>query len=212
MQLEARPGGRSRELDLPAVRRVAGVIARTDSDRGVWKAPAGLEAGIVGFTGLTEPHRRRRSPACSTPRASTCCARSPAAGPWSGARGRCKGDDALVLGVQVRADPAADRLHRQLAVPRHRSSPSSSPTIPTSGRSSGSRSARSCAGSSGRGRSSRARSAPSPTASSCICDETVNPQSEIDLGRVNVVVGFAPLKPAEFVIVITITQISQLEE
>ena len=31
------------------------------------------------------------------------------------------------------------------------------------------------------------------------------------LGRVNVVVGFAPLKPAEFV-VITITQISQLEE
>ncbi len=41
-----------------------------------------------------------------------------------------------------------------------------------------------------------------------VCDETVNPQSEIDLGRVNVVVGFAPLKPAEFVI-ITITQISQ---
>ena len=41
--------------------------------------------------------------------------------------------------------------------------------------------------------------------------QTVNPQSEIDLGRVNVVVGFAPLKPAEFV-VITITQISQLEE
>jgi phage tail sheath protein FI len=44
-----------------------------------------------------------------------------------------------------------------------------------------------------------------------VCDETSNPQSEIDLGRVNVVVGFAPLKPAEFV-VITITQISQLEE
>jgi hypothetical protein len=43
-----------------------------------------------------------------------------------------------------------------------------------------------------------------------ICDETNNPQSEIDLGRVNVTVGFAPLKPAEFV-VITITQISQLE-
>ena len=44
-----------------------------------------------------------------------------------------------------------------------------------------------------------------------VCDETVNPQAEIDLGRVNVVVGFAPLKPAEFVI-ITITQISALEE
>jgi uncharacterized protein len=38
-----------------------------------------------------------------------------------------------------------------------------------------------------------------------VCDDTVNPQSEIDLGRVNVLVGFAPLKPAEFV-VITIQQ------
>jgi phage tail sheath protein FI len=32
------------------------------------------------------------------------------------------------------------------------------------------------------------------------CDEETNPQSEIDLGCVNFVVGFAPLKPAEFVI------------
>ncbi len=44
-----------------------------------------------------------------------------------------------------------------------------------------------------------------------VCDETVNPQADIDLGRVNVVVGFAPLKPAEFVI-ITFTQISALED
>ena len=51
---------------------------------------------------------------------------------------------------------------------------------------------------------------PSRTASSSSATTRVNPQSEIDLGRVNVVVGFAPLKPAEFV-VITITQISQLE-
>jgi hypothetical protein len=39
-----------------------------------------------------------------------------------------------------------------------------------------------------------------------VCDDTVNPQSEIQAGRVNVVVGFAPLLPAEFVI-ITVTQI-----
>jgi phage tail sheath protein FI len=32
------------------------------------------------------------------------------------------------------------------------------------------------------------------------CDEATNPQSEIDLGKVTVEVGFAPLKPAEFVI------------
>lgn len=34
---------------------VAGVISRTDSNRGVWKAPAGLEANMVGTRGLTVP-------------------------------------------------------------------------------------------------------------------------------------------------------------
>ena len=38
------------------------------------------------------------------------------------------------------------------------------------------------------------------------CDSSTNPQADIDLGILNVVVGFAPLKPAEFV-VITIQQI-----
>ncbi|MBW3663335.1 MAG: phage tail sheath subtilisin-like domain-containing protein [Actinobacteria bacterium] len=32
---------------------VAGVIARTDAERGVWKAPAGVEASLVGVAGLT---------------------------------------------------------------------------------------------------------------------------------------------------------------
>jgi uncharacterized protein len=32
---------------------VAGVIARTDAQRGVWKAPAGLDAGVAGVLGLT---------------------------------------------------------------------------------------------------------------------------------------------------------------
>jgi phage tail sheath protein FI len=33
------------------------------------------------------------------------------------------------------------------------------------------------------------------------CDAETNPQGDIDLGIVNVLVGFAPLKPAEFVVV-----------
>ena len=32
---------------------VAGVIARTDSERGVWKAPAGIEAALIGVSDLT---------------------------------------------------------------------------------------------------------------------------------------------------------------
>jgi phage tail sheath protein FI len=33
------------------------------------------------------------------------------------------------------------------------------------------------------------------------CDKETTTQNDVDLGRVNIVVGFAPLKPAEFVIV-----------
>jgi phage tail sheath protein FI len=33
------------------------------------------------------------------------------------------------------------------------------------------------------------------------CDDKTNPQADIDLGIVNVLVGFAPLKPAEFVVI-----------
>jgi phage tail sheath protein FI len=33
------------------------------------------------------------------------------------------------------------------------------------------------------------------------CDRSTTTQADIDLGIVNVLVGFAPLKPAEFVIV-----------
>jgi phage tail sheath protein FI len=33
------------------------------------------------------------------------------------------------------------------------------------------------------------------------CDATTTTQSDIDRGIVNVIVGFAPLKPAEFVVI-----------
>jgi hypothetical protein len=33
------------------------------------------------------------------------------------------------------------------------------------------------------------------------CDSTTTTQADIDLGIVNILVGFAPLKPAEFVII-----------
>jgi phage tail sheath protein FI len=39
------------------------------------------------------------------------------------------------------------------------------------------------------------------------CDHTTTTQADIDAGRVNILVGFAPLKPAEFV-VIQITQLA----
>ena len=33
------------------------------------------------------------------------------------------------------------------------------------------------------------------------CDKDNNPQNDIDRGIVNILVGFAPLKPAEFVLI-----------
>ena len=33
------------------------------------------------------------------------------------------------------------------------------------------------------------------------CDKDTNPQQDIDRGIVNILVGFAPLKPAEFVVI-----------
>jgi uncharacterized protein len=34
---------------------VAGVIARTDRERGVWKAPAGMQANLAGVAGFSVP-------------------------------------------------------------------------------------------------------------------------------------------------------------
>ncbi len=39
-------------IELPPSGYVAGVYARTDTDRGVWKAPAGLETSIINTTGV----------------------------------------------------------------------------------------------------------------------------------------------------------------
>ena len=115
---ETRPGGRREELDLPPAGAIAGVFATTDRNRGVWKAPAGRAAGIVGISDLTTPtdddlsgqlNPLRRERAAQLPRC-----RDRGVGRPHAPRRRCHG-----VGVQVRADPQDDRLHRQLALPRH---------------------------------------------------------------------------------------------
>jgi phage tail sheath protein FI len=44
----------SRLADFPPCGVVAGVIARTDAQRGIWKAPAGIDAGLRGVPDLTQ--------------------------------------------------------------------------------------------------------------------------------------------------------------
>ncbi|MEV0319759.1 phage tail sheath family protein [Streptomyces sp. NPDC050658] len=207
--VETGPGGLPVTLSLPPCGAVAGVMARTDAARGVWKAPAGLADGpLAGIAGLDVPTDDALSGVLN-PRAVNVLRTFPGAGAviW-GAR-TLKGADtqssdfkyvpvrrltdfiagSLYLGTQFAVfEPNDPDLWTQLRLAVN----SFMRTLFTQGAFQQS--------------TSRAES----DSFFVTCDETVNPQSEIDLGRVNVVVGFAPLKPAEFVIV-TITQISQLE-
>ena len=213
LEVTEQTAGGSRTLDLPACGAVAGIMARTDAARGIWKAPAGLDAGIVGATGLRNP---ASAPPLDdhlsgqlNPHGINVLRSFPGVGMvvW-GAR-TLRGDDvlssefkyvpvrrltdyiasSLYLGTQFAVfEPNDDDLWGQLRL-------AVGTFMRTLYR---------------QGAFQQTGSGKESDSFFVICDGTVNPQSEIDLGRVNVVVGFAPLKPAEFVIV-TITQISQLE-
>ncbi|HEV2890603.1 MAG TPA: phage tail sheath subtilisin-like domain-containing protein [Frankiaceae bacterium] len=207
--VEQGPGGLPVELSLPPSGAVAGVMARIDTSRGIWKAPAGLEAGVVGVSGPARPTDDAVS-GLLNPRGFNVLRTFPGAGTvvW-GAR-TLKGADSqasefkyvpvrrltdyiassLFLGTQFAVfEPNDPDLWGQLrlAVTTFMRGLFTAGAFQQS--------------------SKRAES----DSFFVTCDETVNPQSEVDLGRVNVVVGFAPLKPAEFVIV-TITQMTKLED
>ena len=151
---------------MPTAGAIAGLYARTDASRGVWKAPAGTEATLRGPTGscdvpLTRPRERHDQPA--RPQrirafpvygnvvwgARTLRRRRPARRA-SGSTSRCAG---IALYIE------------ESLVPRHASGSCSSPTTSRCGRRSGSTSARSCTTCSGRARSRAARRG-RPTSSS----------------------------------------------
>ena len=189
---------------LPPCGAMAGVMARTDSERGVWKAPAGLAAGIAGATGVAYPTSDHASGALN-PFGINVLRTFPGAGlvVW-GAR--------TLAGSDLRGDPfkyvpirrltdyieASLYLGTQFAV--------FEPNDPVLWGQ-----LRLAVGGFMRhlfrqGAFQQSESRSESDSFFVTCDSTVNPQTEIDAGRVNIVVGFAPLKPAEFVVV-TITQI-----
>jgi hypothetical protein len=93
---------------------------------------------------------------------------------------------------------AGSRCSSRRASTAARSGWCSSPTTSRSGRRSGSTSAPSCRPLSARAPS---RAATPREAYFVKCDSETTTQNDIDLGIVNIVVGFAPLKPAEFVVI-----------
>lgn len=180
---------------------VAGVIARTDAARGVWKAPAGQEATTLGARALTVRLTDGQN-GLLNPRGVNCLRTFPAAGRvvW-GARTLMGDDDlasqwaylpvrrtalfieeSLYRGSQwVVFEPNDEKLWAQIRL-----------TL----------------GSFMHGlfRQGAFQGITPQQAYFVKCDGETTIQADIDRGIVNIVVGFAPLKPAEFVVI----QIQQL--
>jgi phage tail sheath protein FI len=181
---------------------VAGLMARVDANRGVWKAPAGLEATIRGVTGL---ERRLTDPENGSinPKALNALRVFPAGVVGWGARtlvgfdGSGDIDDKYVP-VRRTMLFIEESLYRGLHFAVFE--PNDEPLWAQ---------IRLAAGSFMRGlfRQGAFAGAKTTDAYFVACDATTTTGNDINLGVVNVVVGFAPLKPAEFVI-LTVKQIA----
>jgi phage tail sheath protein FI len=180
---------------MPASGAVAGVIARTDSERGVWKAPAGIEATLRGAQGLqqtlTDAENGRLNPlGINTLRtfptygtvvwgARTLDGADQRASEWKYIPVRRLAlfiEESLFLGTKwVVFEPNDEPLWSQIRV----NVGAFMQDLFRKG----------------------AFQGKSPREAYFVkCDKETTTQNDINLGVVNIVVGFAPLKPAEFVI------------
>jgi len=174
---------------------VAGVIARTDAQRGVWKAPAGLEASLVGVSQLAVPLTDDENGELN-PLGMNCLRTFPAAGQvvW-GAR-TLQGDDRLAsewkyIPVRRLALYIEESLYRgtKWAVFEPNDEPLWAQLRLNVG-----------AFMHDLFRQGAFQGQKASDAYFVHCDSTTTTQNDIDKGVVNILVGFAPLKPAEFVV------------
>ena len=175
---------------------VAGVFARTDTQRGVWKAPAGLDAVLVGVpqlsVPLTDPENGELNPLGIN------CLRSMPPGlrvVW-GAR-TLQGDDRLAsewkyIPVRRMALYIEESLYRGLKWVVFE--PNDEPLWAQIRLNAGAFMQNLFRQGAFQGSSPR-------DAYFVKCDKETTTQNDINLGIVNIVVGFAPLKPAEFVVI-----------
>ncbi|GAC1341970.1 MAG: phage tail sheath subtilisin-like domain-containing protein [Ktedonobacteraceae bacterium] len=175
---------------------IAGVFARTDAQRGVWKAPAGLEAGLAGVLDLSvrlnDPENGELNPL-----GVNCLRNFAAAGNvvW-GAR-TLEGNDSLAsqwkyIPVRRTALYIEESLYRgtQWVV----FEPNDEPLWAQIRLNVGAFMHNLFRKGAFQGKTPR-------EAYLVKCDSETTTQNDIDLGIVNILVGFAPLKPAEFVII-----------
>lgn len=175
---------------------VAGVFARTDSQRGVWKAPAGQEATLVGVPQLSVPLTDPENGELN-PKGINCLRAFPVSGRvvW-GARTRV-GDDRLAsewkyVPVRRTALFIEESLYRgtQWVVFEPNDEPLWAQIRLNVG-----------AFMNNLFRQGAFQGRTPAEAYLVKCDKETTTQNDINLGIVNIIVGFAPLKPAEFVII-----------
>lgn len=175
---------------------VAGIFARTDTNRGVWKAPAGLDATLVGVpqlsVSLTDAENGELNPL-----GINCLRALPPAGRviW-GAR-TLQGDNRLAsewkfIPVRRTALFIEESLFRGLKWAVFE--PNDAPLWAQIRLNAGSFMHSLFRQGAFQGSTPR-------EAYFVKCDKETTTQNDIDSGIVNVVVGFAPLKPAEFVVI-----------
>ena len=175
---------------------VAGVIARTDAQRGVWKAPAGLDAALVGVPQLSVPLTDAENGELN-PIGVNCLRAMPAAGRVVWGSRTLQGADRLAsewkyLPVRRTALFLEESLYRgtQWVVFEPNDEPLWAQIRLNVGAFMHSLFLQGAfAGTTRR------------DAYFVKCDSETTTQTHVNLGIVNVVVGFAPLKPAEFVVI-----------
>jgi uncharacterized protein len=184
---------------------IAGVIARTDASRGVWKAPAGIDAGLTGIADLAANLTDGENGALN-PLGINCLRSFPVIGRvvW-GAR--------TMRGADQLADEYRYLPVRRLALFLEESlfrgtqwvvfEPNDEPLWAQIRLNVGSFMQNLFRQGAFQGTTPR-------EAYFVKCDRETTTPNDVNLGRVNIAVGFAPLRPAEFVI-LQIQQIAQAD-
>ena len=175
---------------------VAGIFARTDTQRGVWKAPAGNEATLIGVPELSVPLTDDENGELN-PLGINCLRSRPAVGRVVWGSRTLKGDDRLssewkYIPVRRMALYIEESLYRgtQWVVFEPNDEPLWAQIRLNVG-----------AFMHNLFRQGAFQGSTPKEAYFVKCDKESTTQNDIDQGIVNIVVGFAPLKPAEFVII-----------
>jgi phage tail sheath protein FI len=184
--------------EYPPSGAIAGVYARTDAQRGVWKAPAGTEATINGAVKLSEVLTDRENGRLN-PLGVNCLRVMPGVGRVSWGARTMRGADSILDDPSWRYIPIR-RLALFIEESLYRGTqwvvfePNDEPLWSSVRLSVG-------AFMNGLFRQGAFQGSTPREAYLVKCDKENNPQSDIDRGILNILVGFAPLKPAEFVLI-----------